>query len=293
MALERIELETDLRRAIDQEQLVLHYQPIVILETGAITGVEALVRWQHPTARAAAAGAIHPARRGDGTDPAARYVGAACGVPPGRAVAPAARKTARRWRSPSTCRAGSCRVPCSSTTSGASLVETGLEPHALILELTESVLTDHTDTVLGTLRALKSGRGAARDRRFRHGVFVAQLSAAVPDRHPQDREAVRGRGDRGIERHERPRARAGRDHARCDPRRAHDRRGHRDAAAARAPPGVGLRPWSGLPLLASAAARGAGSNAVRRPARVIGCLGERPRAGLRVARTGRGHGSGL
>jgi diguanylate cyclase (GGDEF)-like protein/PAS domain S-box-containing protein len=45
----RLSLETDLRRAIDDGQLVLHYQPIVALAAMELAGFEALVRWQHPT----------------------------------------------------------------------------------------------------------------------------------------------------------------------------------------------------------------------------------------------------
>ena len=45
---ERLQLEADLRRAIDGEQLMLHYQPKVDVKSGQITGVEALVRWQKP-----------------------------------------------------------------------------------------------------------------------------------------------------------------------------------------------------------------------------------------------------
>jgi len=47
-ALERIALENDLRYAITRNELVVHYQPKVHCETGGITGVEALVRWQNP-----------------------------------------------------------------------------------------------------------------------------------------------------------------------------------------------------------------------------------------------------
>ncbi|HVR71549.1 MAG TPA: EAL domain-containing protein [Vicinamibacteria bacterium] len=47
-SLSRLQLETDLRRALDREEFRLHYQPIVSLRTGLITGFEALLRWQHP-----------------------------------------------------------------------------------------------------------------------------------------------------------------------------------------------------------------------------------------------------
>lgn len=47
-AVQRLRLETDMRRAIDREEFVVHYQPIVSLKTGRVLSFEALMRWQHP-----------------------------------------------------------------------------------------------------------------------------------------------------------------------------------------------------------------------------------------------------
>jgi EAL domain-containing protein (putative c-di-GMP-specific phosphodiesterase class I) len=47
-ALRRLEMKADLERAIDNREFVLHYQPVIELRTGQISGVEALLRWNHP-----------------------------------------------------------------------------------------------------------------------------------------------------------------------------------------------------------------------------------------------------
>ena len=63
-AYRRLEVENDLRRAIEQEEFVVHYQPIVDLQTGEPWGMEALVRWEHPE-RGSGAFRVRARRRGE------------------------------------------------------------------------------------------------------------------------------------------------------------------------------------------------------------------------------------
>ena len=80
-------LESALRRAIEQEQLYLAYQPIFDLRTRQMTAVEALCALGAPGARRDRAISLHPRRRGVGPHRAARGLGARAVVPPARVVA--------------------------------------------------------------------------------------------------------------------------------------------------------------------------------------------------------------
>jgi diguanylate cyclase (GGDEF)-like protein/PAS domain S-box-containing protein len=152
-AVERLELEADLRRSIEREEFSLLYQPIVLLHTGEITGVEALVRWQHP-------------RRGTLAPPVFIPLAEETGliVPLGRWVVRDACRQAARWQ-----KMRSAPLTLTVNISGHqlqgehvvddvrnALEESGLDPRHLVLEITESVLMQHSETLLLRLRALKS-----------------------------------------------------------------------------------------------------------------------------------------
>ena len=86
-SLERIELENDLRRAIDGDELLLHFQPVVDLASGMLVGSEALVRWEHPNRGLTLPGAFFPLAEENGLI-----------VPLGELVLSKALETSARWK---------------------------------------------------------------------------------------------------------------------------------------------------------------------------------------------------
>ncbi len=151
---ERLELEADLRRAIVQAEFRLHYQPIVDLRTGAVMGMEALLRWEHHDR-----GMIQP----NAFIPFAEETGLI--VPIGRWVLREACRQAAEWRLrfPDLAElritvnlsARQLREASLPTDVGAALADSGLPGDRLVLEITESVLMQDTEMVLLKLEALK------------------------------------------------------------------------------------------------------------------------------------------
>ncbi len=153
VALARLSLTSDLRHAIDRGELVVYYQPLVNLDQGTITGLEALVRWQHPEH-----GLLQPGQ----FITLAEETGLI--VPLGRWVLRTAVKAAVAWQ---TSLEGHTALHIAVNVSGRQLQdggivddvravirETGIDPDTLILEITESVLLPGDGTVLARLNEL-------------------------------------------------------------------------------------------------------------------------------------------
>ena len=149
----RLRLETDLRRAIDEGELVLHYQPVYSLRDGRMLGAEALVRWQ----------------RGDELVPPMEFIPLAeetgLVLPLGRWVLREACEQLVRWR-----RAGAAgpgfamsvnlsarqfREPTLVADVAGILAETGAPGRCLVLELTETALLEDVTVTAATLRDLR------------------------------------------------------------------------------------------------------------------------------------------
>jgi len=151
-AVERQSVEGSLRRALERQEFLLHYQPKVNLDTGEITGVEALIRWQQPDR-----GLVLPSQ----FVPIAEDCGLIIQI--GHWVLREACRQARAWQN-----AGLRPLPIAVNVSAvefrekgfvqgvrAILSETGLEARYLELELTEGVLMEDAESTASVLQELK------------------------------------------------------------------------------------------------------------------------------------------
>jgi diguanylate cyclase (GGDEF)-like protein/PAS domain S-box-containing protein len=151
-ALKRQSIENDVRHALERQEFRLHYQPNVNLQTGQISGVEALLRWLHPQL-----GLVSPAE----FIPIAEESGLI--VPIGRWVLAEACHQARAWQE-----IGLVPIPVSVNISAVelraktflegvrtTLADTGLEPRFLELELTETFLMQDSASTTAVLHNLK------------------------------------------------------------------------------------------------------------------------------------------
>jgi diguanylate cyclase (GGDEF)-like protein len=148
----RLALESDLQKALDLGQLLLHYQPTVSMDTGRPVGFEALLRWSHPRLGLIAPGDFVPLAEETGLI-----------VPIGEWVLSTACAQGRAWRE-----AGlpPLRIGVNlsarqfwqedlAPTVGRILVETRLDPRMLDLELTESTFMEDAEATVAALRSLK------------------------------------------------------------------------------------------------------------------------------------------
>jgi diguanylate cyclase (GGDEF)-like protein len=148
----RLALLSELRRAIDQRELVLHYQPKVSLDTGEVCGVEALVRWEHPHRGLLPPDRFIPLAEHTGLiGPLTRYVlDVALGqarrwADEGRPLQIAVNLAARNLADPDLC------------DDVLSLLRTHRVPaHLLCLELTESAITTEPEHALRLLARLRA-----------------------------------------------------------------------------------------------------------------------------------------
>ncbi len=152
-ALTKLMLETNLRKALERKEFVLHYQPLVELSTGRITGAEALVRWQHPQL-----GLLLPMK----FIPLAEETGLI--IPIGEWILENVCMQGKQWH-----QAGFAPLRMTVNLSMRqfshnaviktvlnALEKSGLDPGHLELELTESVVMQNADQTIAALHELKA-----------------------------------------------------------------------------------------------------------------------------------------
>ena len=149
----RVAMERDLRCALGRNEFTLHYQPKVHFQTGQCTGMEALLRWQHPERGLLSAATFVP-------------IAEECGliVAIGQWVLLEACRQARAWSDlglkvvPVAVNVSAVEFRARDFLSGirAVLIATGLDPQDLELELTEGVLMQDAESAVVTLLALKA-----------------------------------------------------------------------------------------------------------------------------------------
>jgi diguanylate cyclase (GGDEF)-like protein len=151
-AVERLEIESGLRRALAGGELELHYQPIVAVNGNRVLGAEALVRWRHP-----AEGLIPP----DRFIPVAEESGLI--IPLGEWVLDAACTRASAWREGGfrgmsvavNLSAKQFRDPELAVRVAETLRRTGCEPSQLVLEITESTIMENPEKALAAMHQLR------------------------------------------------------------------------------------------------------------------------------------------
>ena len=148
----RIELESNLRRALERDEFILHYQPQIEVSSGMVAGLETLVRWRHSDGKVISPAEFIPVLEQSGLI-----------IPVGDWILEKACLQYMAWR-----RQGMAPISISVNISAPQfksgglpatitriLAETGMDPTCLCIELTESIVMENIDETIATLKTLR------------------------------------------------------------------------------------------------------------------------------------------